>query len=222
MKVMIALSLFIFGSVLAQPAKVASDNQVGQVWQIPFASKGNTISLSIQNNSSIVAKSVSVTFDKLPPWLDFKSSTVSIKNIPADSTGDAEFVFDVDKKAPIGKDTTLKATIRTPDGQIWTKEIRIEVSAPKDYKLYDNFPNPFNPSTKIAFELPKASHVKLIIYDIVGREVAKIADADYSTGYIELTWNGTNKNGTMVASGVYFYRISTDKWNNVKKMMMLK
>ena len=96
------------------------------------------------------------------------------------------------------------------------------MGAPKDYKLYDNFPNPFNPSTKIAFELPKASHVRLVIYDVVGREVARIADGDYPAGYTELTWNGINRNGEQVSSGVYSYRISTDNWSAIKKMLMLR
>ena len=98
----------------------------------------------------------------------------------------------------------------------------MSVGAPKDYKLYNNFPNPFNPSTKIAFELPKASHVKLVIYDVVGREVAQIADGDYPAGYSELTWNGMNMNGQQVSSGVYFYRISAGKWSKVMKMLSLK
>jgi len=105
---------------------------------------------------------------------------------------------------------------------MWAKEIKVAVAAPKDYKLYNNFPNLFNPSTKIAFELPKASRVKIIIYDIVGREVAKVSDADYPAGYTELTWNGTNSHGTIISSGVYFYRISADKWSKVMKMMVLK
>ncbi len=79
-----------------------------------------------------------------------------------------------------------------------------------------------NPSTKIAFELPKASHVRLVVYDVVGREVAQIADGDYPAGYTELTWNGTNRNGGRVSSGVYFYRISAGTWNKVMKMMMIK
>jgi len=131
-------------------------------------------------------------------------------------------VFDVDRKAPIGKDTTLLATITTADGQTWNKGIKISIAAPTDYKLYNNYPNPFNPVTKIAFELPKASHVKLIIYDVVGKEVAQAADADYPVGYSEVTWNGTNSRGALVSSGVYFYRISTDKWSKVMKMLMLK
>jgi hypothetical protein len=229
MKKMAILLLLQVGTAFSQPAQVTSDNTAGGRWQIPFASTDNTISISIQNNSSLEAKNVSIAFNKLPTWLNFKSSSVTIKTIAANASGDAEFTFSVDKKAPVGKDTTLTATITTTDGQTtrgasqaWTKEIKVSVGAPKEYKLYENFPNPFNPSTKIAFELPKASRVKLMIYDIVGREVAQVADADYPAGYTELTWNGLNKSGSLVSSGVYFYRVSTDKWSKVKKMMMLK
>ncbi len=225
----IFLILFV-GSVFAQPVKVASDNTSGQIlrqssgqtWQIPFASTDNTISLSVQNNSGIEAKNVSVAFNTLPSWLDFKSNTVLLKSIPANNSGDAEFTFSVDRKAPVGRDTTLTATISSADGQVWTKDITVSVGAPKDYKLYNNFPNPFNPSTKIAFELPKTSHVRLIVYDVVGREVAQIADGDYPAGYNELPWNGTNRNGEQVSSGVYFCRISVARWSAVRKMVMLK
>ena len=79
-----------------------------------------------------------------------------------------------------------------------------------------------NPSTKIAFELPNASHVTLIIYDILGREVAEIEDQNYPAGYNEITWNGLNGDGEQVCSGVYFYRIVTSQWSAVKKMMLLK
>ena len=222
MRTAVILALLTVGSTIAQTANVTSSNGTGQTWQIPFASTDNTISLSVQNNTTLEAKSVSVTFKNLPTWLEFKSNTILLKSIPANGSGDAEFTFSVDRKAPVGIDTTLTATISSADGQTWTKEISVAVGAPKDYKLYNNFPNPFNPSTKIAFELPKASHVKLVIYDVVGREVVQIADGDYPAGYSELTWNGMNMNGQQVSSGVYFYRISTDKWSKVMKMLSLK
>ncbi len=218
----VVLLMLVAGNGFAQSSKTPSGNVAGQTWEIPFASTDNTISLSVQNNSNIDAKNVSVTFTNLPPWLDFKSNAAVIKSIPAKGSGDAEFIFSVDKKAPIGQDTTLTATINISDGQSWTKSITVSVGAPKDYRLYNNFPNPFNPSTKIAFELPKASHVKLVIYDVVGREVAQIADGDYPAGYSELTWNGMNMNGQQVSSGVYFYRISAGKWSKVMKMLNLK
>jgi FlgD Ig-like domain len=210
------------GGVFAQNANTAPGDRGAQVWQIPFASSDNTISLNIRNNSSIEAKNLSVTFSNVPSWFEFKSNTVVLKSVSPDSSAEAGFTFSVDRKAPVGKDTILRAVIRTSDGQSWTKEITMSVGAPRDCKLHPNFPNPFNPSTKIAFELPKASHVSLIIYDVLGREVAEIANQNYPAGYNEITWNGLNRNGEQVSSGVYFYRISTEKWSAVKKMMMLK
>ena len=217
----VVLALLIVGNTIAQTGKDASGSVTGQTWQIPFASTDNTISLSVQNNSGIEAKNVSVAINNLPSWLEFKSDKFVLKSIPASSSGDAEFTFSVDRKAPVGKDTTLRATITSADGQVWTKDITVSIGAPKDYKLHNNFPNPFNPSTKIAFELPKASHVSLIIYDVLGREVAEIANQDYPAGYNVVTWNGLNRNGEQVSSGVYFYRISTEKWSKVMKMLSL-
>lgn len=63
--------------IYAQTSKVASSGQGSQVWKIPFGSEGNTISLSVANNSSIDANNVSVTFTNLPSWLEFKSNTMS-------------------------------------------------------------------------------------------------------------------------------------------------
>lgn len=220
MRMTLILLMLLAGSVAAQTSGTGST--AGQTWEIPFASEGNTISLAIQNNSTLDAKNVSVTFTNFPTWLKFKSSTAVIKSIGAKSTGEAGFTFSVDRNAPVGRDTTLTATISTSDGQFWTKGISVSVGAPKDYKLYNNFPNPFNPSTKIAFELPKASHVTLTIYDVLGREVAEIANRDYPAGYSEVAWNGLNRNGEQVSSGVYLYRINTGTWNAVKKMLMLK
>ncbi|MCL5020159.1 MAG: T9SS type A sorting domain-containing protein, partial [Bacteroidetes bacterium] len=162
------------------------------------------------------------TFNNLPTWLVFKSNTALLKSIPANGSSDAEFTFSVDRKAPVGRDTTLTATISSADGQVWSRDITVSVGAPTDYRLYNNFPNPFNPSTKIAFELPKTSHVSLIIYDVLGREVAEIADQNYPAGYNEITWNGLNRNGEQASSGAYFYRITAGNWTKVKKMLMLK
>jgi len=85
-----------------------------------------------------------------------------------------------------------------------------------------NFPNPFNPKTKISFELPIATRVKLVIYDALGREVRALTDEEYPAGYIELTWDGRNESGTVFSSGIYFYRISTSKWHSVNKMVLLR
>ena len=95
-------------------------------------------------------------------------------------------------------------------------------SLPKKFELGQNFPNPFNASTVIKFDLPQSSKVKLDIYNILGQKVKSLVDEKLSAGYKKVTWDGTNENGKSVASGVYFYRLQTDKFIEAKKMVMLK
>jgi len=89
---------------------------------------------------------------------------------------------------------------------------------PSDFHLYQNYPNPFNPITKISFDLSKDSKVKLIIYDILGREITRLLDNEFKrSGKYVVDFNGAN-----LASGVYFYRIETGDFMNVKKMVLIK
>jgi hypothetical protein len=89
---------------------------------------------------------------------------------------------------------------------------------PKEFSLAQNYPNPFNPSTKIFYELPKASRVSLIVYDVLGREVATLVDRMQEPGSYTVTFS--TQDGR--ASGVYFYRIHAGNFVSVKKMMLLK
>ncbi|MFQ6009146.1 MAG: choice-of-anchor L domain-containing protein, partial [Candidatus Zixiibacteriota bacterium] len=82
---------------------------------------------------------------------------------------------------------------------------------PTTFELYQNYPNPFNPSTTIKFDLPYSGHVTLSIYDIMGRKVTVLYDGQMEKGPKELTWDGTDGSGTLVSSGVYFYRLETDE-----------
>jgi hypothetical protein len=98
---------------------------------------------------------------------------------------------------------------------IGIKPISSEV--PKSFKLMQNYPNPFNPSTKINFALPKDAFAKIIIYDVLGREVAKIVNENLKRGTYAVDWDASN-----FSSGVYFYRLETDGYIETKKMVLLK
>lgn len=95
-------------------------------------------------------------------------------------------------------------------------------SLPKEFRLNQNFPNPFNPTTEICFSLPSATDVTLDIYNISGRKVATLVDGYLQAGEHSVTWNGRFSDGMQVASGVYFYRIETDQFSDSKKMLLLK
>ena len=86
----------------------------------------------------------------------------------------------------------------------------------------DNYPNPFNPSTVIRFNIPEAGRVTLRIYDVLGREVRVLIDQEMAAGRHDIKWEGNNNAGSGVASGIYIYRL---KYNNEvlnKKMLLLR
>mgnify|MGYP006277685171 CR=1 FL=1 len=93
--------------------------------------------------------------------------------------------------------------------------------APKQLQLR-NYPNPFNPITTIAFELPEASHVTVTVYNLLGQQVKTLLDAHLSAGSHQVEWNGLDETGRPVSSGVYFYRFSADDFSETRKMLLMK
>jgi hypothetical protein len=93
---------------------------------------------------------------------------------------------------------------------------------PADFVLFPNYPNPFNPGTNIEYFLNRDTHVRISIYDILGRQVRVLEDAVKSTGPHLSHWDGKNSMGAEVASGVYFYRLSTERSAQVRKMAKVK
>lgn len=85
------------------------------------------------------------------------------------------------------------------------------------YSLQQNFPNPFNPSTRIKFSIPYNSHVKLTVYDVVGREIKILVNETKNAGSHEVTYN-TNE----LPAGIYFYKIDSGSFSEIKRMILLK
>ncbi len=88
---------------------------------------------------------------------------------------------------------------------------------PKEYKLYGNFPNPFNPSTTIKFFIPEKGYVTLAVYDAAGREVSTLVSSQKNAGMHEVSFGA---NG--LASGLYFCKITVNDFSDVKKMILVK
>jgi hypothetical protein len=99
---------------------------------------------------------------------------------------------------------------------------------PTVYSLEQNYPNPFNPTTQIQYVLPKESSVRLVVYNLLGQEVARLVDDQQTAGYHEVAWDGRNSSGQTLSSGLYFYRIEATPSNggnvfvDVKKMLLVK
>ncbi|MCH8838639.1 MAG: T9SS type A sorting domain-containing protein [Candidatus Marinimicrobia bacterium] len=93
---------------------------------------------------------------------------------------------------------------------------------PKSFTLHQNFPNPFNPTTRIRYEIAQETQVALVIYNILGQEVFSRNEGYLNPGYYELLWNGRDQTGRQVSSGIYFVRLITAQYTKSIKMMMLK
>jgi len=98
-----------------------------------------------------------------------------------------------------------------------TKSIITYPVIPQAFRLYENYPNPFNPATKIKFDIPEPTKATIKIYDITGREVSKLLERYLEAGTYEVDFNAVN-----LSSGVYFYRLETEKYTNVKRMVLIK
>jgi hypothetical protein len=88
---------------------------------------------------------------------------------------------------------------------------------PDNFKLFSNYPNPFNPETKIRYHLPKGTKVKVNVYDITGRQVKTLVNDNKSAGGYEVIFDGRK-----LASGVYLYSLEAGEYKYVKKMILLK
>ena len=118
---------------------------------------------------------------------------------------------------------------------VWGGPINIIASAveevipgtlPTSFQLNQNFPNPFNPSTTISFDLPTRSKVTLTVFNLLGQKVSTLVDKDLTANSYKVEWDGRSDTGESVASGIYFYKLIAEAEDNefveTKKMMLLK
>jgi peroxiredoxin len=117
------------------------------------------------------------------------------------------------------RENDIKAKI---DELLTTTAIEDNNLSPVKFELKNNYPNPFNPETRIPFSVDKTQNIKLEIYNISGQLIRTIVNAPFAKGNFEVTWNGRDTNGTNVASGVYFSRLQGDGISQVKQLLLVK
>ena len=88
---------------------------------------------------------------------------------------------------------------------------------PKEMRLRNNFPDPFNPATTVEYDLSEDVNVTIKVYDLLGREVATLLDGYEEAGYKKIVFDATT-----LSSGIYFYKMQAGRFNDVKKMMLLR
>jgi len=143
--------------------------------------------------------------------------------------------YDTSKRSGEGFIGAIGAYVSLPSGNILVCDIEnglfaftvtpaLASETPDDanFTLAQNFPNPFNPSTRIPFELTRGGRVSLSIYDVAGREVRAVLDRDLPAGLHQAEWDGRDQAGRNVASGVYFYRMHAGARTETRRMVLLK
>jgi hypothetical protein len=170
----------------------------------------------------------------------------------SDADGDLLIIQSIDTNATLGfirideGDTTLTFTptagfsgevvfeyvISDGQGGLDTAEVHITVeegmlvreggAVPRSFALFQNHPNPFNPVTQIRVDLPKSCKVSLMVYDVLGREIIRLMTGEQTAGCYRIRWNGRDRYGKQVPSGVYFYRIEAGEFVAVRKMLLVR
>ncbi|RPI04615.1 MAG: T9SS C-terminal target domain-containing protein [Ignavibacteriae bacterium] len=139
--------------------------------------------------------------------------------------------FKLDLSAFAGREVIIEVVDAFAGGWGWlmVDEIRItnattgitgvenNAALPNNFHLAQNFPNPFNPSTKITFTLPQSANTSLKVFDVIGREIAVLVNGFTASGIHEVQFNAANYN-----SGVYFYKLSSGNFTDMKKMVLIK
>jgi hypothetical protein len=93
---------------------------------------------------------------------------------------------------------------------------------PTQFALHQNSPNPFNPVTTIAYDIPEPTYVEIAIYDLLGRKVRTLVSKEISPGFHSAVWNGKDDRGRLIASGLFIVRMTSSSFMDVRKMLMLK
>jgi len=203
-------------------------------------SQGEQITLNIRlvNVGDTELGGVHVQLDPqaTPPWIQPEVRTDQAVEVPA-KTPAAErpsamlpLIFTVDKGAPEDAEASIRVLIRDGEGHLWTKVVPLKVlprSKPKVSQLLQNYPNPFNPETWIPYQLAKPARVRIQIYEPSGRLVRTLdlghRGAGFYTSPMEAAyWDGRNETGERVSSGLYFYRLQTDHFSAMRRMVVMK
>lgn len=141
-----------------------------------------------------------------------------LKVAPVDSGLTTIFITAADGRGGMALDTLVVSVI----GHVTSVENGSETQLIKEYKLYQSYPNPFNPETVIGYDIPQAGEVTLKVYNVVGQEMRTLVKKFQPAGSYKTTWDGRDHHGVVVPSGIYFYRLEATSFIKTRKMSLLR
>jgi len=148
--------------------------------------------------------------------------SIVVKNPPVQATAPMRIGYAAGRALFEGKMDDIKVHNYASAGLISPVHPQRDFNIPKTVKLAQNYPNPFNPTTEIRFAIPNQDKVELVIYNLLGEKVKTLHNDMLAAGNYSIRWDATNEAGHSVASGVYFYELRYQNYNQVKKMLLLR
>jgi hypothetical protein len=196
---------------------LASAVYTQNIHEVVPGSKGNGIILCIVNESKTnSADNITIVVSNNPKGVEFNYSEVKISKLNPGEEREAVFSFDA-KRIPETPNDTLKFLITDNYGNSWKKEILISYTLPIEFRLEQNYPNPFNPTTTIEFAIAQKGRYTLSVYNLLGQLVSVLINDEYQPGYYKV-----NFDASMLASGMFVYKLSGNNINVAKKMVLVK
>ena len=190
----------------------------------------NEIVLSIVNSWNKDLNDVVVVIDreKLPSWLSISEGDQKIDVIRGKSGKEKLILVFYVTDAPSNAFAKIPYSLKDNRGNIWNFTVKVTTgegdgSAPEAFDaLYENFPNPFNPTTTIKYSLKENRHTKLVIYNSLGQVICTLVNDRQDAGIHNVRWDGKDEFGKQVSSGLYIYRLKAGSFVKTRRMTMLE
>jgi hypothetical protein len=135
---------------------------------------------------------------------------------------DRKLVLSANGKTLAILDGVGQVTLKSEDMKDVKVTFNDKIELPKAFALSQNYPNPFNPTTRFSIELPQVTDVQVVIYDILGRQIATLVNGQETAGYHTIEWDGRDTRGITVPSGIYFARMNAGEFTQTRKIMLMK
>ena len=201
----------------------------GPIRGIEFELKYDPSCVNVSSPSlQLFQENVMVSFTEIEPGV-LKVIAANLSGGSIDASGNTFMSIPVDftgNKLDVSQVSLDGINLAGADGSLIDHVARTNSSdvkvIPGEFALHQNFPNPFNPSTEIRFDLPEEGMVELAVYNLMGQRIRSLSSKTMEPGFHAVGWDGTNDWGSQVSTGMYFYSIRAKSFQSTKKMLFLK
>ncbi|MFC1509029.1 T9SS type A sorting domain-containing protein [Candidatus Omnitrophota bacterium] len=186
----------------------------------------NELPVFVFNKLSTDVKGISVEISQknVPEWLQVERKIHTI-DVETGVKGSEHLLLVLTvSDAPENAGALIPFTLKEKNGKTWSFSAHVTVSAKEPVRdiLFENYPNPFNPSTTIRYSLRENRHTTLTVFNSLGQEIRTLVDSPQTAGVHTASWDGRNELGQNVSSGVYLYRLRSGGYVKTMKMVLFE